>query len=159
MHTGGVAALDLDAVEQRYLLAGAGDASIAVYDVQQATAEAEAATQAAAREAAGAEAALSASTRTLRPSAQAGVAAANTEHTEHAALLTIGKAAPGAHRFSVSCVAWYPVDTGLFVSGETTLCLLSWRGGRMPDACPPTRKCQPSWPACLRACLHACSHG
>lgn len=118
IHTGGVAALDLDAVEQRYLLAGAGDASIAVYDTQQPSPEAEAAAQAAARDAAGAEAALAGGARALRASAQAGVAAANAEHTEHAALLSIGKAAPGAHRFSVSAVAWYPVDTGLFVSGE-----------------------------------------
>lgn len=41
VHTGGVAALDLETGEQRYLLAGAGDGSIAVYDTQVPTSAAE----------------------------------------------------------------------------------------------------------------------
>lgn len=34
VHTGGVTWLDLDCVEERYLLAGAADGSVAAYDVQ-----------------------------------------------------------------------------------------------------------------------------
>ena len=34
VHSGGVTWLDLDRIEQRYLLAGAADGSIAAYDVQ-----------------------------------------------------------------------------------------------------------------------------
>jgi DNA excision repair protein ERCC-8 len=80
-HKGGVTWMDLDPVEQRYLLAGAADASLAVYDTQQPT----------------------------PGSAGAGA--------HHLPLFTITKQSPGAHAFSVSSVCWYPVDTGLFVSG------------------------------------------
>ena len=158
-HSGGVTALDLDPTEQRYLLAGAADASVAIYDTQQvscvacgaavgsyvcyvpcasvkqyillpppemalctttcplqpSTAEALGAAQAAQTSAAAAAALTGA--RAPRASVQAAVAAANAEHSEHAALLSIGKQAPGAHKYSVSAVAWYPVDSGLFVSG------------------------------------------
>lgn len=125
VHTGGVMCLDLDPTERRYLLAGAADASIAVYDTQQPTGQDKAAAQEAGREAAGAEAALTNNAPYLRTSAQ--VTAARTgagaaEHTEHAALCSISKQTPGAHRFSVSAVAWYPVDAGLFVSGERLSC-------------------------------------
>lgn len=77
-HRGGVAWLDLDHVERRYLLSCATDASIAVYDT------APAAPGAGPRE----------------------------------ALAVVRKAAtPGAHQSAVSGVAWYPVDTGIFLSG------------------------------------------
>lgn len=33
------------------------------------------------------------------------------------AVLSIPKSHPQAHKFAVSSVAWYPIDTGLFVSG------------------------------------------
>lgn len=118
VHTGGVSCLDLDAVEQRYLLAGAGDASIAVYDTQQPSSAAVQEDQEAAREAAAGAAAVASNARFLRASGQAGVARARADHTEHAALFSITKQAPQAHRFSVSAVAWYPVDSGLFVSGR-----------------------------------------
>lgn len=118
VHTGGVAALDLDTVEQRYLLAGAGDASLAVYDTQQPSSEAQRSQQEQAREAAAAAGAAAATNpRALRQSGQVAAAAGNAEHTEHAALFCISKQAPEAHKYSVSTVAWYPVDTGLFVSG------------------------------------------
>lgn len=117
VHTGGVSCLDLDAGEQRYLLAGAADASIAVYDTQQPSPPAAQQEQEQAREAAGAAAALSSNAPFLRDSAQAAAARGTAEHTEHAALFSITKQSPQAHKFSVSAVAWYPVDSGLFVSG------------------------------------------
>ena len=118
VHTGGVFCMDLDAGEQRYLLAGAADASIAVYDTQQPSPSEAQQQQEQAREAAGTVAALTANAPYLRDSAQVAAARGNTEHTEHAAVLSITKQSPLAHKFSVSAVAWYPVDSGLFVSGE-----------------------------------------
>ena len=119
VHTGGVACLDLDAVEQRYLLAGAGDASLAIYDTQAPSAADRQAEQEAAREAAGTAAALTSNARFLRPSGQAAAARARGGASEHAALAVVGRQTPGAHRYSVSAAAWYPVDSGLFVSGES----------------------------------------
>lgn len=153
VHTGGVACLDLDAVEQRYLLAGAGDASIAIYDTQAPSAADKQAAQEAAREAAGTEAALTSNQRYLRPSGQAEAARTRGGASEHAALAVVSKQTPGAHRFSVSAVAWYPVDCGLFVSGAraraSRLLLLLLLGAGQPaerqggfgaalDAGPPT---------------------
>jgi DNA excision repair protein ERCC-8 len=119
VHTGGVTCLDLDAVEQRYLLAGAADASIAVYDTQQPSSAAARQQQAEAREAAVASAAAAGSNAPgLRQSGQAAAAGANAEHSEHGALFSVTKQAAQGHRFSVTAVAWYPVDSGLFVSGR-----------------------------------------
>ncbi len=120
VHTGGVFCMDLDPGEQRYLLAGAADASIAVYDTQQPSPAAaqQQQQQQQAREAAGAEAALTSNAAYLRDSAQVAAARGSAEHSEHAAVLSINKQSPQAHKYSVSAVAWYPVDSGLFVSGE-----------------------------------------
>jgi WD40 repeat protein len=30
----------------------------------------------------------------------------------------VERRSPHAHKFLVSCVAWYPVDTGMFISGS-----------------------------------------
>lgn len=115
-HTGAVTCMDLDHGEQRYLLAGAADASLAVYDTQQPSAEEAVAQQHEERNAAhGASAAHDPMAAPLRVSRQASEAGAA---TDHAALFSISKQAPQGHRFSVSAVAWYPVDGGLFVSGE-----------------------------------------
>ncbi len=37
---------------------------------------------------------------------------------EIAVIGRIERRSPQSHRFLVSCVAWYPVDTGLFVTGS-----------------------------------------
>jgi DNA excision repair protein ERCC-8 len=31
-----------------------------------------------------------------------------------------------AHRFLVSCVAWYPIDTGMFVTGSYDASIRIW---------------------------------
>lgn len=36
---------------------------------------------------------------------------------KHEPLFKIDKALPGGHKYAVSSVGWYPVDTGLFFSG------------------------------------------
>lgn len=69
--------------EGRYLLAGASDATVAVYDIQRAT---------------------------------------NYEGrgliAKHKSLFVINKQHEHGHKFSVSSAIWYPIDTGLFVTGS-----------------------------------------
>lgn len=119
VHTGGVTCLDLDHGEQRYLLAGAADASIAVYDTQLPSGAEAQQQQAEEREATrAAAAALDATMAPLQSSRQVAEARANPGGcTDHAALFSITKQSPGGHKYSVAAVAWYPVDSGLFVSG------------------------------------------
>ena len=69
--------------EGRYLLSGASDASVAVYDVQRAT-----------------------------EYDGCGVIA------KHKCLFVVDKTHEGGHQFAVSSAVWYPVDTGLFVTGS-----------------------------------------
>jgi WD40 repeat protein len=35
----------------------------------------------------------------------------------HEPLFKIDKSSSGGHKYAITCVAWYPVDTGLFISG------------------------------------------
>ena len=69
--------------EGRYLLAGAADATVAVYDVQRAT-----------------------------------------DHdgrgriSKHKSLFLINKQHEHGHKYAISSAIWYPVDTGLFVTGS-----------------------------------------
>ncbi len=39
-------------------------------------------------------------------------------HTEHRAAFKLDRGSPDAHKYSVTCAAWYPIDTGLFVTGS-----------------------------------------
>ena len=78
VHAGGINWLDLENTEHRYLLAGAYDGSVAVYDT---------------------------------------LATVGCQQ-ERAAVLHLDRNSPGGHKYSVSCVSWYPVDNGLFVTGS-----------------------------------------
>eukprot|EP00887_Chlorella_sp_A99_P000785 scaffold5.g785.t1 len=120
-HGGGVTGLDLDLVESRYLLAGAADASVAIYDTQSPTPP-DAAPPAAQAAAAGQR------QERARPGGGGG-------GEEHAALAMVTKHSPGGHRFSVSCVAWYPVDTGLFVTGSYDKEVKVWDSNALAPAC------------------------
>lgn len=82
-HHSGINSLQVDCTEARYLLAGAADGSVGVYDTQQPTFV---------------DSAL--------------------HVAKHEALFTVDKSVPQGHVFSVSSVQWYPVDTGLFVTGS-----------------------------------------
>ncbi|CAI9116015.1 OLC1v1017059C1 [Oldenlandia corymbosa var. corymbosa] len=82
-HRGSVNSLQVDLTEGRYLLAGAADASVAVYDVQCASD----------READGLIA-------------------------KHKPLFVVDKQHEQGHKYGVSTVTWYPIDTGLFVTGS-----------------------------------------
>lgn len=73
----------VDCTEARYLLAGAADGSVGVYDTQQPSFV---------------DSALNVA--------------------KHEALFTVDKSVPQGHVYSVSSVQWYPVDTGLFVTGS-----------------------------------------
>ena len=37
---------------------------------------------------------------------------------EHAPIFKLERGHPGAHKYVVSCAAWYPVDTGLFITAS-----------------------------------------
>ncbi|KAG2501789.1 hypothetical protein HYH03_000289 [Edaphochlamys debaryana] len=78
--TGGVVCMDLDKTEDRFLLAGSADTSLALFDTHT-----------------GSETGVA----TMKP------------------VFTVKRQSiPSAHKFMVSTVAWYPVDTGLFVTGS-----------------------------------------
>lgn len=80
-HEGAVRQLGLDPVENRYLLAGAADATVAVYD-------------------------------TCATHLEAGT----TESCP--AVLKIARNNSSSHKFSITSVAWYPIDSGLFATGS-----------------------------------------
>lgn len=82
-HHSGINSLQIDCTEARYLLAGAADGSVGVYDTQQPT-----------------------------------VVDSALQIAKHEALFTVDKTVPQGHLYSVSSVQWYPVDTGLFVTGS-----------------------------------------
>ena len=102
--SGGVNCLELDETERRYLLAGTVDAVVAVYDTEQPT-------------------------KTDR----------TTGHATHEPLIRVAKGSAegaeggvggargtGGHLFSVSCAAWYPVDTGMFFTGSFDQTVAAW---------------------------------
>ncbi|KAF8058843.1 ATCSA-1 [Scenedesmus sp. PABB004] len=99
---GGIRWMDLDGVEQRYLLTGAADSTIEAFDVL--------ATQAA-------DAADAGASRALRP------------------LFTIARGQPAAHRYQVTSLCWYAVDTGLFVSGSADCEVKVWDTNALAVAC------------------------
>ncbi|KAL3505054.1 hypothetical protein ACH5RR_034895 [Cinchona calisaya] len=82
-HRGSINSLQVDLTEGRYLLAGAADASVAVYDIQRAT-----------------------------------------DHegdgliAKHRSLFVVDKQHEHGHRYAISSATWYPIDTGLFVTGS-----------------------------------------
>ncbi|GER31097.1 transducin/WD40 repeat-like superfamily protein [Striga asiatica] len=78
-----VDAYQVDLTEGRYLLAGASDATAAVYDIQRAT---------------------SYEGRGLI--------------AKHNSLFNINKQHEHGHKYAISSAIWYPIDTGLFVTGS-----------------------------------------
>ncbi|KAH6781129.1 Transducin/WD40 repeat-like superfamily protein [Perilla frutescens var. hirtella] len=82
-HRGSVNSLQVDLTEGRYLLAGASDATVAIYDVQRAT-----------------------------DYEGRGLIA------KHKSLLFINKQHEHGHKYAITSAIWYPIDTGLFVTGS-----------------------------------------
>lgn len=73
----------VDLTEERYLLSGASDSSVAVYDVQRAT------------------------------DYEGGGHIA-----KHRSVFVVDKQHEHGHKYAISSAIWYPVDTGLFVTGS-----------------------------------------
>ncbi|GJZ29567.1 DNA excision repair protein ERCC-8-like protein, partial [Tanacetum coccineum] len=73
----------VDLTEGRYLISGASDASLAVYDIQRAT------------------------------EYEGGGLIA-----KHKPILLVDKQHQNGHKYAISTAIWYPVDTGLFVTGS-----------------------------------------
>lgn len=69
--------------EDRYLLAGASDATVAVYDIRRAT-----------------------------DYEGRGLIA------KHKSLFVINKQNEHGHKYAISSAIWYPIDTGLFITGS-----------------------------------------
>lgn len=82
-HRGAVNSLQVDLTEGRYLLSGASDASLAVYDIQRAT------------------------------DYEGGGLIA-----KHKPILVVDKQHQNGHKYAISTAIWYPIDTGLFVTGS-----------------------------------------
>ncbi|KAI9200459.1 hypothetical protein LWI28_008321 [Acer negundo] len=82
-HRGAVNSLQVDLTEGRYLLSGASDASVAVYDVQRAT------------------------------DYEGGGLIA-----KHKSIVVVDKQHEQGHKYAVSSAIWYPIDTGLFITGS-----------------------------------------
>ncbi|KAH7847185.1 hypothetical protein Vadar_022990 [Vaccinium darrowii] len=82
-HRGSVNSLQVDLTEGRYLLSGASDASVAIYDVQRAT------------------------------DYEGGGLVA-----KHKSLVVVDKQHEHGHKYAISSAIWYPVDTGLFITGS-----------------------------------------
>lgn len=102
IHKGGVTWLDLERADNRYLLAGSADCSVAVYDVAQ-------------------------------PSGANGQP--NSRSGDYGSVLKITSANSDCHQYSVSSVAWYPIDTGLFVTGSFDHQVKVWDANLGQAAC------------------------
>ncbi|GBG70045.1 hypothetical protein CBR_g4873 [Chara braunii] len=93
-HRSGVNSLQVDPAEGRFLLSGASDGTIAIFDMQ-------------------------------TPSRHEGLTA------KHEAILVTDRKNPQGHRFSVTSVCWYPVDTGLFVTASFDKHVKVWDSNAM----------------------------
>lgn len=82
-HRGSINSLQVDLTEGRYLIAGASDATVAVYDVQRATDYVE-----------------------------------GGQIEKHKSIVVINKQHEHGHKYAISSAMWYPVDTGLFITGS-----------------------------------------
>lgn len=82
-HRGSINSIQVDLTEGRYLLSGAADASVAVYDIQRAT------------------------------DYEGGGLIA-----KHKPILFVDKQHQNGHKYAISTAIWYPIDTGLFVTGS-----------------------------------------
>ena len=128
VHTGGVTWLDLDCVEERYLLAGAADGSVAAYDVQaRRVLLGITATECLTSQSlpwpscSNVTTCCKASNITLvtawKQWSQVPVAVDASGAAQHDAVFKVDRGRVG-HAFTVSSVVWYAIDTGLFVSGS-----------------------------------------
>ncbi|KAI4321088.1 hypothetical protein MLD38_034509 [Melastoma candidum] len=90
-HKGSVNSLQVDSTEGRYLLSGASDASIAVFDAQ-------------------------------KPQDYEG----GGMMAKHRPVFVVDKQHPHGHKYAVSSAIWYPVDTGLFVTGSYDHLIKVW---------------------------------
>ncbi|KAI4389492.1 hypothetical protein MLD38_001714 [Melastoma candidum] len=90
-HKGSVNSLQVDSTEGRYLLSGASDASVAVFDAQ-------------------------------KPQDYEGGGLM----AKHRPVFVVDKQHPHGHKYAVSSATWYPIDTGLFVTGSYDHLIKVW---------------------------------
>jgi len=121
--------LDLDPYEDRFLLVAAGDATVGLYDLG-------ATERVPQDDDDGASTGPLLRVRSLQVTPRASVLGAggtrdNTSDTAAGVAASMALAARGpppteGHRYSVTSVQWYPLDTGLFVSGSTDGTVRVW---------------------------------
>ncbi|WIA19361.1 hypothetical protein OEZ85_003989 [Tetradesmus obliquus] len=96
---GGIRWLDLDSVEQRYLLTAAADSTLEAFDVL------------------------------------AAAAGSGQEQVQLSPLFTVKRGHPAAHKYQVTSINWYPVDTGLFITGSADQDVKVWDTNMLEVAC------------------------
>lgn len=117
--------LDLDRIERRFLLAACADCSILVYDTQSRHHQhsnsllqgCHEPTHALQSLHSNGEALPTGGTHTHVPGASAAAGEPPDGGASGEVVLLVGKGHPQGHKFGVSSAVWYPVDTGLFVTG------------------------------------------
>ncbi len=133
--------LDLDPFEARFLLAAAGDATVGLYDMQAeervaATAHDDDDGDSGPRRISSLQVTPRASVRTagsggsmedlLLEARGYGNGSSSSSSSSSSSLAPRPAPVPGGHRHSVTAVQWYPLDTGLFVSGSTDGAVRVW---------------------------------
>ena len=134
MHRGGVTWLDLDGVEHRWLLSAAADASVAAYDIQARGLTAMLTVQGLVLRPeillsptvlyymiGGSTGGAYAAQRCMQEGRQernAGLGERLEGRTEHVAAFKLDRSNAESHKYTVTSVCWYPIDTGMFVTGS-----------------------------------------
>jgi DNA excision repair protein ERCC-8 len=134
-HRAPVCELDVERVEARYLLSCGADARVSLYDVR-ATLPAEAGRRRRGRARGGAVGAAEADAEAEASEEgreRGGDGAGGGAAREARPVLPCARWR-SAHRFAVNSVQWYPVDTGMFVSGDMSGCVRVWDTNRFAAA-------------------------
>ncbi|CAK0762328.1 hypothetical protein CVIRNUC_002946 [Coccomyxa viridis] len=106
VHRGGVTWLDLDGIEHRWLLSAAADASVAAYDIQEG-----------------------------RQETNAGLGERVEGRTEHIAAFKLDRSNAESHKYTITSVCWYPIDTGMFVTGSFDQEIKVWDTNSLVPVC------------------------
>lgn len=134
MHRGGVTWLDLDGIEHRWLLSAAADASVAAYDIQARGLTAMLTPSGLLLRPevlllstilyymlGGTTGGVYAAKRCMQEGRQetnAGLGERVEGRTEHIAAFKLDRSNAESHKYTITSVCWYPIDTGMFVTGS-----------------------------------------
>jgi len=141
IHRGGVLALAIERVDGRYLLSGGRDHRIAVYDLEQQ----DAGGRGRGGDVAAARGGHGGGMGTAGQRAPRSYGTGGDPHTVEAVAVSSAE----HHKFSVSALAWYPHDTGMFVSagmdGCVKVCQLAANTVLLPPTAPALKAIPSQW--------------